>query len=89
MATKTERLEMRLRREHKEMIEEAAAVQGQPLTAFALSTLIDRARDVLAKHRATVLTRRDMKRFTSLIEEDSAPNAALKRAVRRSKPAGG
>jgi len=85
MAVKTERLEMRLAREHKELLEQAAAMRGQPLTSFALSTLIEKAQDVLVRYQSTVLSLRDMKRFAKLIESDAEPNAALRAAAKRLK----
>ena len=85
MATKVERLDVRLARENKELLEQAAAVQGQTLSSFAVSTLLEKAQDVLSKYQNTKLTRRDMELFSKLLEDNEAPNAALRAAAKRLK----
>jgi uncharacterized protein (DUF1778 family) len=83
MAGRTERLEMRISAEQKEILERAAAATGQPLTGFALSHLLERAREIEERQRTTVLSRRDRKRFLAILESGSAPVPALKAAARR------
>lgn len=83
MATKTDRLEMRLSREQKELLERAAAVAGQPLTGFALSHLLERAQQVVERHQKTVLSRRDQERFLQVLESEAPPSPALRAALRR------
>ena len=83
MAAKTARLEMRLSVEHKDLLERAAAVRGQPLSSFALSLLVDQAQAILEKQSSTVLSRRDQKRFLTIIESDEEPVPALKAAARK------
>ena len=82
MTTKTDRLEMRLTPENKELLEQAAAALGQPLTSFALSLLIERARAILEQRNRTTLSIRDGRRFMRILD-DSEPSAALKAAARR------
>ena len=83
MATRTARLEMRLRPEDKDLLERAAVLSGQPLTSFALSSLLDRARTLIADSAMITLSPRDMKRFFEILEADETPAPALKAAVRR------
>lgn len=83
MAGRTERLEMRISPEQKEILERAAAATGQPLTGFALSHLLERAREIEERQRTTVLSRRDRERFLSILESRAAPVPALKAAARR------
>lgn len=85
MTTRAARIDMRLERDQKDLLEQAAVCQGQDLTSFILGALLDRARDVVARHRATVLSRRDMKAFLRLLDRPPAPNAALRAAFRRLK----
>lgn len=85
MTAKTDRLEMRLSPEQKELLERAAALTGQPLTGFALSHLIDRAQEILDRHQKTVLSRRDQELFLGILESDAEPVSALKRALSRQK----
>jgi uncharacterized protein (DUF1778 family) len=83
MATKTDRLDMRLTTEQKEILERAAAISGQPLTGFALSHLLETAQDLIERHQRTVLSLRDGRRFLEVLEADEAPAPALAAALRR------
>jgi uncharacterized protein (DUF1778 family) len=84
MSVKTERLDVRVTRRNKRLIEKAALVTGQPVTSFVLSSALERAREALERESRTTLSERDGKAFLRLLEEDRAPAAALVRAVRRS-----
>ena len=83
MAAKVRRMEMRLTPEHKELLERAAEASGQPLTAFALSILIERAHEVLDRESRTILSRRDFDAFLKIIEDDREPSNQLKAALKR------
>ncbi len=83
MKTKTDRLEVRLSREHKELIERAAAASGQPISAFAIANLVERAREALARHEQTVLSHRDWQRFLEILEREEEPTLALRKAIRK------
>lgn len=89
MTTKIERLDVRLVPADKELVERAAAIQGQSVSAFTVSTLREKAQEVLSKAQATQLTRRDMELFSKILEADEAPNAALRAAAKRLKNARG
>ena len=83
MPIKTDRLDMRLTTEEKELLERAAAISGQPLTGFALSNLLAAARDMIERHQRTVLSVRDGRRFQEILEAEPAPAPALVAALRR------
>jgi uncharacterized protein (DUF1778 family) len=84
MPTKTERIEVRVTPEHKDLFERAAAALGQPLSGFAVTTLLERAREVLAHHHVTRLGIRDWRRFDEILDDDEvAP--ALREAVARAR----
>jgi uncharacterized protein (DUF1778 family) len=78
----TTRLDFRLTRELKELIEQAACVTGQSVSDFALSVLTENARRVLREHSTRVLSNRDRDRFLAMLDEGE-PNEALKKAARR------
>ncbi len=84
MAVKSERLDVRVTRQNKRLIERAALVTGQPVTSFVLSSALDRAREALERESRTVLSERDGRLFCRLIEEARAPSEVLVRAVSRS-----
>ena len=86
MAAKTDRLDVRVTRRNKRLIERAALVTGQPVTSFVLSSALERAREALEEESRTVLSERDGKAFLRMLEEGRAPTASLVRAVKRSRP---
>lgn len=86
-ASKSEaRLNVRLPLELKETIEQAAAHLGQTVSDFAVSTLVQTARQVIQEHDVTQLSRRDRDRFLAVLDDSEArPNKALKAAAKRYK----
>lgn len=83
MPTRTERLDMRLTPEQKDLLERAASLTGQPLTGFALSNLVERAQQIIERSGRTLLSRRDAGKFLRLLEAPPEPVPALKAALRR------
>lgn len=82
MAERTQRLDFRLTAANRKLIERAALALGQPLTAFAVQTLVDQATRVLEQENERKLSQRDWKRFLDILDEDTvAP--ALQRAARK------
>ncbi len=79
------RLNFRLPPEIKERIENAALVSGVTVTDFAITALANTAEEVLEKHQTRVLTNRDRDIFLAMLEDDSEPNEALKKAVKEYK----
>ena len=79
------RLDFRLNRQVKEVIEQAAAVSGQSVSDFAVSALYRTAREVLEKEQTTRLSNRDRDVFLAVLDSDAQPNEALKRAAKRYK----
>lgn len=75
------RLGLRLSREHKIRIAEAAALSGQTVTDFITRTALRKADEVVAQHEQTVLSDRDRDLFLALLENPPAPNAALLEAI--------
>jgi uncharacterized protein (DUF1778 family) len=80
------RLNFRLPADLKATIEEAAAQLGQSTTDFAVSTLVQSAREVLDRHGVTRLSGRDREIFAKMLDDaDAKPNAALAAAAQRYK----
>ncbi|MEQ1825798.1 MAG: DUF1778 domain-containing protein [Pirellula sp.] len=80
------RLNFRLAPEIKRTIEEAAAQLGQTVSDFAVSTLIQAARQVIREQNSTQLSERDRKRFVAMLDDESTkPNKALTAAANRYK----
>jgi uncharacterized protein (DUF1778 family) len=83
MPTRTERLDMRLTPDQKDLLERAATLSGQPLTGFAVSHLVECAQEILDRFQRTVLSRKDAGRFLDILDSDAEPAPALKAALRR------
>jgi uncharacterized protein (DUF1778 family) len=80
------RLNFRLPSDLKQTIEQAAALQGQTVSDFAISTLTHSARTVIEEHDRTILSKRDRDRFIALLDDaDAKPNEALRAAAREYK----
>ena len=78
-----DRLSIRLPREHKKLIDQAASLQGQTVSAFVVGTLVEHARTLVQAHEQTVLTARDRDRFLALLDAPADVRPALHRARER------
>jgi uncharacterized protein (DUF1778 family) len=77
------RLRVRLPVELKQVIEDAAAISEKTVNNFAVSALVDSARQVIEQHERTELSQRDWDAFVRLLEDENAkPNRALTQAAR-------
>lgn len=63
------RLNFRLAPEVKEKIARAASIYGQDLTEFAVSTLIQKAEEILEKHDRLLLGSEDYQFFLDALNE--------------------
>ncbi len=79
------RLNFRLPQEFKEIIERAAIASGLTVTDFAISSLLQSANDVLEGLAERQLSDRDRDLFLAMLDENTEPNEALKKAARRYK----
>ncbi len=78
------RLNFRLPGELKRTIEQAAAHLGQSVSDFAVSALVQNARQVIEQHDVTQLSDRDRDVFISLLDDvDAGPNRALSAAAKK------
>jgi uncharacterized protein (DUF1778 family) len=84
MATKTDRLEARLTRTQRKRIEQAAALAGEPVSAFVILAALDRAETVVTERASTVVPADYFDRLLSTLDEpDPAPRLA--RAARTAR----
>ena len=83
MSIKLVRIQLRLPFQVKHLVRQAAAISGQSLSAFIRAVLAERARQVVKRQSTTVLTRRDWKRFLTIITKETEPVASLRSAVKR------
>lgn len=89
MPVRTERMDMRLSREQKKLIERAALMTGQPATSFVLSSALERAREALAKESRTILTQRDWSTFVRMLQEAEQAPRTPARATKHARARNG
>lgn len=77
------RLAFRMKPELKERIEAAAALLGLNLTDFVLSTLSERAFEVVERHRNITLSDRDRDRFLEALNRHGRPIPALVETIQK------
>jgi uncharacterized protein (DUF1778 family) len=82
ITTANPRLAFRMKPELKERIEEAAALLGLNLTDFVLSTLSERASEVVERHRYITLSDRDRNRFLEALNRPGRPIPALAETIK-------
>lgn len=92
MATRTGRIEMRVSRRDRALIERAAAIRGQALTASAIAHIVEthiveKAREIATEDEVTVLSDRDREAFLRILDREK-PTPALVTAVRRHRGRG-
>lgn len=80
-----DRLDFRLNSEAKRIIEQAAALSGQTVKQFAVSTLVQSAEEVLERRRTIHLSNRDRDLFLTLLDAEEGPNESLRDAAERFK----
>lgn len=82
--TKSDRLEARLTPAERKRIEQAAALAGEPVSAFVVLAALDRAEIIVSERASTVVPADYFDRLVSSLDEpDEAPR--LTRAARRAQ----
>ena len=80
---RSERLEARLNRTQKELIQHAADLAGRSLTDFILNASQEAANKIIREHEVITLTAQESTKFVHALMHPSAPNLALQKAARR------
>lgn len=82
------RLDVLLPQEQKKLIEQAAVLLGQSISAFSVATLTREAEEVVERFRLLRLSDRDRDLFLNALDFPPEPNARLRKAsVRHAKSA--
>lgn len=82
-ATKTERLNLRATFEQSALISRAAAIRGQNVTDFVLSSAVESARRAIDESERMALDARDGSAFVDSLLQPPAPSARARAAARR------
>jgi uncharacterized protein (DUF1778 family) len=80
-----DRFDLRIAHEDKELIEHAATLSGQTLSAFIKSVALREARAMIDGVARTKLTMRDQQRFVEVVMSESEPTESLRAAASRSR----
>lgn len=81
--TKADRIEARLPRETKIMIEHAARLAGVSASDFVITHAHQAARTVISEHERWRLDRLQSEAFVNALLDPPEPNEALRRAAKR------
>ncbi len=81
LPTKHERLETRIDPDLKELIQHAANLRGETITAFVSRALYREAEETIASQQVIRLSAADSLAFAEALLGDSEPNDELKRAA--------
>ncbi len=82
---KAVRLEARLSRVQKDLLQHAADLLGRSLTDFILTASQEAANKVIREHDIITLTVQESENFIQTLLNPPEPNAALKKAAKRYK----
>lgn len=80
---KAQRLEARLSRDQKELLQHAADLLGRTLTDFIVSVSQEAAKKIIHEQQLLRLTVKDSQNFAQALLNPPKPNAALKKAAKR------
>jgi uncharacterized protein (DUF1778 family) len=78
-----DRMHFRLDAKIKARVARAAAITGQGLTDFAVSTLSEKADQILARHDTVLLTSDEYSFFLNALDEDRKPSKRSRAAAKR------
>ena len=76
------RLDVRLAKDSKKLIEQAAGILGQTVSAFTVATLVREAEEVVERFGMLRLSNRDRDAFLGALDNPPEPNARLRKAAR-------
>jgi uncharacterized protein (DUF1778 family) len=78
---KHQRLEARLTPQQKELLQQAAALEGTSLTDFVVRSAQRAAEQSIREHAVLALTARESQAFVAALLNAPAPNSALRAAA--------
>lgn len=77
------RLDLRLSARDRERIARAASLVGLPLAAFVRMAVLREADQTVAAESVSTLSPSESRRFLTALSKPFAPNAALRRAMKK------
>ena len=83
--SKSERINLRVDRHTKELIEQAAAMDHRSLTSFIIACAKMQAEELIERETSIRLKKQEWDRFVSALENPPKPNAALSKLMREAR----
>ena len=83
MAVGSDRLDLKLSSDDKQLLIQAAAIEGLSLAAFVRSAARKQAREAILRERELRLSQRDFEAFQAAIHEPFRPSPPLEEALQR------
>jgi uncharacterized protein (DUF1778 family) len=77
------RLGVRLPKDSKRLVEQAAGLLGVSVSSFTVSTIVREAEAVVERFEILPLSRRDRERFLAALENPPGPHEKLRTAAER------
>ena len=81
-ALKDARMEFKTTEDLKNLLTQAAALNGLDLTAFVMNAATERAVSVIREHSTLTLSAQGQARFQALLDTPPAPSASLRELMR-------
>ncbi len=80
-----DRIDLRISQEDKELIEAAATLKGQKMSAFVIESMRQVSQQVIETNRKISLPDESWNKFVEMLMEPAEPNASLLRAAKALK----
>lgn len=81
--TKSDRIELRLTREQKTEIEQAAAISGRSVTDFSVPLLVKEAEQIIRVERDLQMSKRSWEAFNEILDRPAKPVSGLADLLKR------
>ena len=81
--TKSDRIELRLTREQKTEIAQAAAISGRSVTDFSVPLLVKEAEQVIRVERDLHMSKKSWDAFTDILDRPAQPVSGLADLLKR------
>jgi uncharacterized protein (DUF1778 family) len=82
------RLELRISARDKQYVNRAAELQGEAVSSFARTVLVNEAKRIVESEQTATLSVAESRRFLKALERPFAPNAALRKAMAKGEKLG-
>ena len=81
--TKSDRIELRLTREQKSEIEQAAAISGRSVTDFSVPLLVKEAEQIIRVERDLRMSKKSWDAFNEILDRPAKPVSGLADLLKR------